>query len=509
MEDAYLIGNERIEAALDAVSRTADEQSFSDLLNALGERMAADGHLLLPVTFPDPEDESTFMVRSISSESGDAYLACFTREEEARKGEPTALVSQFIDVFFEAVMRAEHMAGIAINPFGTTCRLPKSALQLIMEENKAMTVDYEWQNQQLEKAIRFATEKHAGQLRKGTMTPYIVHPLETMNILRSMNADTELLIAGLLHDTVEDTDTTAEEIAGLFGDGVAALVGGHSEDKSRTWAERKTHAIEELAKADRRMKMLVMADKVSNLRSMAADLREVGDELWARFNAPREKQAWYYSGIEESLRSMMTDPDAGQVYWEMVGLYKDVFVTYYHVTELCPPGYTEEYLLQVCADGSAYRLDKGCPRWMQVRFSSSDLDDDCREISRRDAEQMEDIWNAPFWDRIESDLADGVWPLVNNRRRHVSIRLREGKLTLEGQDLGADCQSMSGEDEYEYFVSLDEDNSKRLLTQLRMEYGTGIPLQELLRQALGREAPSSRLMEYCREKRVQYTYVPF
>ena len=170
------------------------------------------------------------------------------------------------------------------------------------------------ENYLLEKAIHFATSKHAGQLRKGTKVPYIVHPLETMNILRSMNADTNLLIAGLLHDTVEDTDTSIEEITGIFGTDVAALVGGHSEDKSKTWEERKTHAIKELADARRRMKILVMADKVSNLRSMAADYRVVGDKLWSRFNAPVEKQAWYYSGIQDSLWDMQTDPDASGVF---------------------------------------------------------------------------------------------------------------------------------------------------------------------------------------------------
>ena len=64
----------------------------------------------------------------------------------------------------------------------------------------------------LNRAIIFATERHAGQVRKGTDTPYIVHPLETMLILSNMQADLNVQIAGLLHDTVEDTDTTLEEI---------------------------------------------------------------------------------------------------------------------------------------------------------------------------------------------------------------------------------------------------------------------------------------------------------
>lgn len=135
-----------------------------------------------------------------------------------------------------------------------------------MEAKKPSKDDYKRENYLLEKAIHFATSKHAGQLRKGTTTPYIVHPLETMNILRSMNVDTNLLIASLLHDTVDDTDTTVEEIAEVFGTDIAALFSGHSEDKNKTWEERKTHAMKELAEASRRMKMLVMASgRVSSI----------------------------------------------------------------------------------------------------------------------------------------------------------------------------------------------------------------------------------------------------
>ena len=143
----------------------------------------------------------------------------------------------------------------------------------------------------LNRAIIFATERHAGQARKGTDTPYIVHPLETMLILSNMQADLNVQIAGLLHDTVEDTNTALEEIATLFGDDVASLVGHHSEDKSKSWAERKTTAIMALKQADERIKMLVLADKLSNMRSIARDYAALGDGVWERFNAPKEKQA--------------------------------------------------------------------------------------------------------------------------------------------------------------------------------------------------------------------------
>lgn len=133
------------------------------------------------------------------------------------------------------------------------------------------------------------------------MLPYILHPLEVLQILSNMDADTDLQIAGLLHDTIEDTDTTAQEIAALFGEDVAALVSHHSEDKEKSWLARKTAALAALQSADERQQMLALADKLSNLRSIARDYAALGDALWQRFHAPKEKQAWYYNGILERI----------------------------------------------------------------------------------------------------------------------------------------------------------------------------------------------------------------
>ncbi len=181
-------------------------------------------------------------------------------------------------------------------------------------------------NALLNKAICFAVDRHTGQLRKGTTRPYITHPLETMTILSSMNADTNLLIAGVLHDVLEDTDTTEEEITELFGQDVASLVLAHTEDKTRSWEERKLTAIEDLKNASLRVKALVMADKVSNLRSMYADHKRVGEQLWERFNAPKEKQAWYYGGIRDALHELQEYPEMKDTYREMVILYNNLFI---------------------------------------------------------------------------------------------------------------------------------------------------------------------------------------
>lgn len=151
----------------------------------------------------------------------------------------------------------------------------------------------------LNKAIIFAVEKHTGQVRKGTDLPYIVHPLEVMTILGAMHTDAEVMAAGVLHDTVEDTDATIDDIKANFVDRVAELVKGHTEDKSKPWEERKKEALEELKNAPFDLKCLIMADKLPNMRAIARDYKQSGDKVWEKFNRPKDKQAWYYAaGID-------------------------------------------------------------------------------------------------------------------------------------------------------------------------------------------------------------------
>lgn len=185
------------------------------------------------------------------------------------------------------------------------------------------------ENALLNQAILFAVQHHAGAVRKTSTLPYIIHPLETMQILFSMKADMPLLIAGVLHDTAEDTDATIEEIIDLFGSEIGALVDAHSEDKTLSWDERKQHTIDKLADAPLPVKMLVLADKVSNMRNIVSDHKEVGDKLWDNFNAPKEKQAWYYNSILNALRDLQNYPETESVYREMSGLYNDIFIQGY------------------------------------------------------------------------------------------------------------------------------------------------------------------------------------
>lgn len=237
----------------------------------------------------------------------------------------------------------------------------------------------------LSRAVIMAAERHAGQLRKGTERPYIVHPLEVLSILLAMGADEDLLIAGVLHDTIEDTDTTAGEIERLFGSDVAELVAGHSEDKSLSWEERKARSVAELRQADERMKMMVMADKVSNLRSMYRDYHSgAGERLWERFAVGKEKISRYYSDSQDALFSMQAGENTRDIYWEMVALYKELFV------EFRRDIFRGDRLWQISDHGECYVLKNDSPCWRPSEIP----DGGTIVVSRGEAEALEDKWAA-------------------------------------------------------------------------------------------------------------------
>ena len=145
-------------------------------------------------------------------------------------------------------------------------------------------------------ALRFATNAHSGQFRKSTKIPYIVHPIDVMQRLIQCDASTEAIVAGILHDTLEDTPTTADELRAIFGDRVTELVLGASEpNKSLSWEQRKEHTISHLNTLnDQEQLMVICADKLSNISSIAYDLSTQGPVVWNRFNRGYEQQKWYY-----------------------------------------------------------------------------------------------------------------------------------------------------------------------------------------------------------------------
>jgi (p)ppGpp synthase/HD superfamily hydrolase len=125
--------------------------------------------------------------------------------------------------------------------------------------------------QQVLQAAEFAAQKHAGQRRKGSAAePYLNHLIEVAHLVSMVlpELDTNLVIAALLHDTIEDTATTKAELENRFGSDVADLVAEVTDDKSLPKAERKRLQIENAPKKSARAQTIKLADKISNLRGI-------------------------------------------------------------------------------------------------------------------------------------------------------------------------------------------------------------------------------------------------
>jgi (p)ppGpp synthase/HD superfamily hydrolase len=154
----------------------------------------------------------------------------------------------------------------------------------------------------VEKALQIASKSHEGQYRKNTDIPYITHPVAVGIMLLKSGYSEEIVAAGILHDTVEDTPLTLEEIKREFGVKIAEIVEGSSEpDKSLPWKDRKEHTIGYLKTAAEDIRAVVCADKLHNIRSIIRDYEQVGDDVWSIFNAGKEQQKWYYTNVVESL----------------------------------------------------------------------------------------------------------------------------------------------------------------------------------------------------------------
>jgi len=158
-------------------------------------------------------------------------------------------------------------------------------------------------------AIVTAARAHKNQIRKGSGIPYITHPFSVGMLLLREGCPDEVVAAGILHDTVEDTSITLENIRENFGDRVASIVRDCSEpDRSLSWEERKRHTIEFLKTAPPEVKLVACADKLHNIRTMVREYEDMGNRLWERFKRGRSSQAWYYRGLVESLCTESHNP---------------------------------------------------------------------------------------------------------------------------------------------------------------------------------------------------------
>ncbi len=154
-----------------------------------------------------------------------------------------------------------------------------------------------------EKAKLFAIQAHMGQDRKAEPDkPMIVHPIGVGQLLESFGYDDNVVAAGYLHDVVEDTKYTIEDIEKEFGKDIADLVMVASEpDKTLSWEERKKHTIEETKKLPLRKKLVICADKINNLEDLFLIFEKSGKRDFSAFKRGEKSQKWYYTNIYESL----------------------------------------------------------------------------------------------------------------------------------------------------------------------------------------------------------------
>lgn len=459
---------------------------------------------IIPVILPDfiiekfgknnltPDDLQTvtedFNLTVPTMRIGDNMKAycCFTSYEEAEKNSSVATLTTEIDDYLEMILMNSEVDGIYFNPFGNMCFLPKDILQAVFEFDYLTSKNNEPDetaeivindNSSVEEAAAFATECHKGAVRKGTDIPYITHPMEVMQILSSVDADNNLLIAGLLHDAVEDAGVAVETIKEKYGADVAQLVARHSEDKNKTWYARKLKTVRDLPDEDIRSKLLTLGDKLSNIRSMYRDYKQIGDELWQRFNAPKHMQAWYYGGIVDGLAQLQNIPQTTDAYRELSGIYKDLFVKYYIDEDA-------GVLYQISASGESYWLEKGIPQWKALK---QPMADSIAEIDRKTAERTEDIWNEVFWKAHSQDMQDGEYSLCTTEDTEYIIKIENNSLAYYEEK----------EDNKKCLYMLDEENTHRFLVQFRLLTGIENTLGTLLAKYFGTENSAEIFVKFC------------
>lgn len=179
----------------------------------------------------------------------------------------------------------------------------------------------------VDKAINYAVLHHKNVFRKGKNVPYIIHPLEAMSIVASITFDHELMAAAALHDLIEDTDVTYDDLKNEFGKRIADIVAAESINlipnyENLSWKEAKALAIENLKKESIDVKIVALADKLSNMRAINNDYRINGEDFWNRFKIKdKDIHRWRYNALLECFSGL----EDTRAYKEFYYLVKDTF----------------------------------------------------------------------------------------------------------------------------------------------------------------------------------------
>jgi (p)ppGpp synthase/HD superfamily hydrolase len=167
-------------------------------------------------------------------------------------------------------------------------------------------------------ALQFAARRHQSQVRKGTQIPYVAHLLSVAALVLEDGGDEDEAIAALLHDAVEDQGGAAirAEIGGRFGERVAAIVDGCTDADvipKPPWRARKEAYLAHIRHAPLPIRRVSLADKVHNARAILFDYRQIGDELWLRFNGGRDGTVWNYRALANAFAATTPGPLAQEL----------------------------------------------------------------------------------------------------------------------------------------------------------------------------------------------------
>lgn len=247
------------------------------------------------------------------------------------------------------------------------------------------SLNYE-EAQMVHKAILFAEKAHRGQKCSGSSAAFIIHPMEVLQILEAVQAPAEVKLAGILHECLAKTDVTYEDLELEFGKEVADIVSACTIDEGSSWYETKSLEIENAENIGFYEKLVIMADVISNMRQLRDNLMNQGDDFWDVLPVKKDDVEWYYSKIQDALYELSEVEEVRTVYWEMVDLFKEMFVRFFQVDDT--------YLLQA-TESEVHMFNPKDMEWYDVsdQISMSELAniDGCREIDQELAEQLEDI----------------------------------------------------------------------------------------------------------------------
>ncbi len=194
----------------------------------------------------------------------------------------------------------------------------------IKENNKEVIL-----TERFKDALWMATDLHANHRRKGSGIPYIAHLLGVASLVLEYGGNEDETIAALLHDAVEDQGgkPTRQKIAEKFGETVAQIVDGCTDADTTPkppWRERKEAYIAHIAAASSSVRLVSACDKLYNARTILADYRRVGDDIWERFKGgKKDGSLWYYQELVKEFKKSGSHPvydELERVVNELLGL---------------------------------------------------------------------------------------------------------------------------------------------------------------------------------------------